>query len=138
MSTQNKEYESLLRDPRWQKRRLEFMSAKGWKCEMCGDDREELHVHHRSYIKGNRPWEYEDSWMECLCGTCHALRHLGYAKVEKYVYKQSGISERMARVEEIEKEARENRTYINHLIAERKAAHKASQLANVANCANCR
>lgn len=115
MSTRSKDYESLLRDPRWQKRRLEFMSAKGWKCEVCGDDREELHVHHRSYIGGNKPWEYEDAWMECLCDTCHTLRHLDKGKVMKYVFKTQGIAERMARVEEVEKDALRSREHIRIL-----------------------
>jgi hypothetical protein len=44
-------YEELLRDPRWQRKRLEKMSEVGWACEICGDKEEELHIHHPSYQK---------------------------------------------------------------------------------------
>lgn len=115
MSTRSKDYERLLRDPRWQKRRLEFMSAKGWKCEICGDEREELHVHHVGYDDGLMPWDYEDSRMECLCDTCHTLRHLDHNKVSGYVFKSQHITDRMARVEAVEIEVAQLRVHIAHL-----------------------
>lgn len=34
-----------------------------------------LNVHHRYYIKGNKPWEYSDDALITLCESCHKLTH---------------------------------------------------------------
>ena len=41
-----KSYKKLLKDPRWQKKRLKVLERAGWACEECGDTKTELHVHH--------------------------------------------------------------------------------------------
>jgi len=40
-------YAEKLRDPRWQRRRLEKLDAADFHCESCGDGESTLHVHHR-------------------------------------------------------------------------------------------
>lgn len=69
-----KSYSDLLRDPRWQKKRLEVLDKAGFKCEECGCDSDELHVHHCWYEKGKMPWEYSDCCFKCLCRECHGVR----------------------------------------------------------------
>lgn len=64
-------YWELLRDPRWQEKRLRIMDAAGFACEECGDKTTTLNVHHRYYAKGRKPWEYEDASLACLCEPCH-------------------------------------------------------------------
>jgi 5-methylcytosine-specific restriction endonuclease McrA len=66
-----KTYWEKLRDPRWQKRRLEVMQRAGFKCETCHDDSTTLNVHHKIYRKGAEPWEYADSELMCICEPCH-------------------------------------------------------------------
>ena len=44
-----KSYKKLLKDPRWQKKRLKVLERAGWACEECGDTKTELHVHHTFY-----------------------------------------------------------------------------------------
>ena len=68
-------YGELLRHPKWQRRRLERLQAAGWKCSWCHDTESELHVHHERYIKGRKPWEYDDSLLSVLCVVCHAREH---------------------------------------------------------------
>lgn len=68
-------YSELLRDPRWQKKRLKALEAAGWKCKACGDSDETLHVHHIRYIKGRKPWEYELNELKVLCAGCHEQAH---------------------------------------------------------------
>ena len=77
-----KSYSDLLRDPRWQKKRLEVLSAAGFKCEDCGSSDKELQVHHCLYKKGFQPWEYENHWFMSLCNDCHLWRQ----KVEKSIH----------------------------------------------------
>jgi hypothetical protein len=70
----NAEYQRLLRDPRWQKRRLEVLNMAEWKCEDCGDGKESLEIHHCAYRADTDPWEYGDNLLMCLCMRCHRKR----------------------------------------------------------------
>lgn len=65
-------YSEKLKDPRWQKKRLEVMEANKFTCEMCGSTEKTLHVHHVNYRNGAKPWEYELHELRCFCEDCHA------------------------------------------------------------------
>lgn len=64
-------YQEKLKDPRWQKKRLEILDRDGWECKECGNDKKTLHIHHKFYEKGKDPWEYENDMLVTLCGECH-------------------------------------------------------------------
>lgn len=68
-------YLEQLKDPRWQKRRLEIMSQNSFSCENCGDDSSQLHVHHKEYFKDKKLWEYGNRQLMCLCDSCHESFH---------------------------------------------------------------
>ena len=68
-------YAQLLRDPRWQRKRLERLQASHWQCELCGDATETLHVHHTFYQRNLEPWGYPDEALKVLCATCHKSWH---------------------------------------------------------------
>jgi 5-methylcytosine-specific restriction endonuclease McrA len=68
-------YSEKLKDPRWQKKRLEILSAANFACEYCTNKTKTLHVHHLSYLKGKDPWDYTDDYLVCLCEDCHAISH---------------------------------------------------------------
>ncbi len=67
-----KTYAEKLRDPRWQKKRLEVMERDKFKCRRCGDGASPLNVHHLIYDRGCAPWEYEPAILLTLCESCHA------------------------------------------------------------------
>jgi hypothetical protein len=67
-----KTYTEKLKDPRWQKKRLEIMQADGFRCRKCRDDKSTLNVHHLIYEKGKSPWDYPRAMLVTLCETCHA------------------------------------------------------------------
>lgn len=68
----NKEtYSEKLRDPRWQKKRLEILTRDEWTCQNCADTQNTLHVHHRIYEKGNDPWDIANDCLITLCAVCH-------------------------------------------------------------------
>ena len=71
-----KTYSDKLKDPRWQKKRLEIMQRDEWKCQGCGDKKNTLNVHHLRYIENKKPWEYEDMYYMTLCDECHIKAHL--------------------------------------------------------------
>jgi hypothetical protein len=68
-----KTYSEKLKDPRWQKKRLEVLQRDDFTCQLCGDAETELHVHHHSYTKGRMPWEYELLNFITYCRHCHCV-----------------------------------------------------------------
>lgn len=64
-------YRRLLRDPRWQKKRLEIFARDRWRCRECGAQDRELQVHHVRYLAGGMPWEVPSGWLVTLCKPCH-------------------------------------------------------------------
>lgn len=69
-------YSDALQDPRWQKRRLEILSAADWACEDCGRKDRAFDIHHNFYIRAfrNQPWRYENDLVMALCKPCHKFR----------------------------------------------------------------
>jgi hypothetical protein len=76
-------YSEKLKDPRWQKKRLEILNRDNWVCTSCGDNESTLHVHHMSYVntKGERcePWEVPSEFLTALCESCHGYESEGMA-----------------------------------------------------------
>jgi hypothetical protein len=68
-------YSDKLKDPRWQKKRLQVMEKANFKCVQCGDSKNTLAVHHMVYIKGKEPWDYQDDLLKCFCEKCHEYQH---------------------------------------------------------------
>ncbi len=68
-----KSYSEKLKDPRWQKKRLNILNRDGFSCQWCGDKEHTLHVHHLKY-KGD-PWDAPDEWLLTICEDCHETDH---------------------------------------------------------------
>ncbi len=66
-------YRELLRNPRWQRMRLQIMERDNWACRFCADADSPLNVHHDYYQWGNHPWEYPEDSLYTLCEACHTL-----------------------------------------------------------------
>ena len=64
-------YSEKLKDPRWQKKRLEVLNRDGWKCRCCEETKKTLQVHHRYYVSGRDPWNYPGWCFMTLCDKCH-------------------------------------------------------------------
>lgn len=71
MKPQRTRYQEALRDPRWQRRRLEIMSRDCFTCQFCFNKDRTLNVHHRWYVADAQPWEYPDIALVTLCEVCH-------------------------------------------------------------------
>lgn len=68
-------YRDLLRDPKWQKKRLKIMERDNFQCQFCKSEINTLVVHHKKYINGRKPWEYDNEWLTTLCIYCHNHIH---------------------------------------------------------------
>jgi hypothetical protein len=66
-----KSYSEKLKDPRWQRKRLEIMERDEFTCRYCRSKENTLNVHHRHYRKGAEPWDYDDNCFVTLCQNCH-------------------------------------------------------------------
>jgi len=79
-------YADKLKDPRWQKKRLEVLNENEFTCYICANDKLTLHVHHRKYC--DEPWNIENKYLVVLCERCHNKEH----KIkQKYIEKISEI-----------------------------------------------
>lgn len=63
-------YSEKLKDPRWQKLRLQVMERDGFACQLCFSTEKTLHIHHLTYRRN--PWQSELSELITLCEDCHA------------------------------------------------------------------
>ena len=68
-------YEEQIKDPKWQRKRLEILQRDGFRCQMCGREDKPLHVHHLHYLEGHKIWDYHNSDLITLCEDCHRREH---------------------------------------------------------------
>ncbi len=69
----SKTYAEKLKNPLWQKKRLDILSRDNWTCCVtgCHETTKTLHVHHLDYISGKEPWEYPNEYFITVCEDCH-------------------------------------------------------------------
>ena len=65
------DYSEKLKDPRWQRLRLEIFERDGFRCRLCHHDKHTLHIHHIEYAAGVEPWNSERTDLLTLCAHCH-------------------------------------------------------------------
>lgn len=65
------EYSDKLKDPRWQKRRLDILNRDEWVCQRCYSENKTLTVHHLCYMPHLEPWEYPNKLLITLCVDCN-------------------------------------------------------------------
>jgi 5-methylcytosine-specific restriction endonuclease McrA len=84
-------YSEKLKDPRWQKKRLEVLQRDNFACQHCEDKETSLHIHHTYYEFGKDIWDYEKESLITLCETCHyehtrAVKHIKHNLKNIYSY----------------------------------------------------
>src|SRR4051794_36351337 len=79
-------YADLLRDPRWQRKRLEILKRDDFRCQACHDDSSTLNVHHCYYEYDNDPWDYEDKSLVTLCESCHSTETKDISGAKKQLH----------------------------------------------------
>lgn len=73
-------YTEQLKDPRWQKKRLDILNRDSFTCQLCGDTKTFLHVHHMIYSSGNA-WDINNKHLITCCEKCHTF--IEYVKKQK-------------------------------------------------------
>jgi len=86
-------YQEKLKDPRWQKKRLEILQRDGWKCKWCGEEKQTLHIHHLKYQRNKEPWEYEDKFLITLCENCHEIDSIYRKEAEQNILEALALSD---------------------------------------------
>lgn len=82
-------YQDQLKSPKWQKKRLDILNLRGFKCEKCNCEENQLHVHHRFYLKNRKAWEYDNDVFQVLCYICHENEHKKEdSKIEQIIDKK--------------------------------------------------
>lgn len=78
-----KSYKDKLKDPRWQRKRLEMLKRDDFQCQRCFDRDSPLEVHHKWYTAGLDPWEYDDECYISFCEFCHKVFHKNFIFEER-------------------------------------------------------
>lgn len=79
-------YAEKLKDPRWQKKRLEILQRDNFTCLKCKSTIKTLHVHHNTYTYGKEPWDYHNNNFKTLCFECHELEEYGKQSVNDIIH----------------------------------------------------
>ncbi len=79
------EYSEKLKHPKWQKKRLQILERDNYFCQSCGDDENQLHVHHIKYIFGKEIWDYKDELLITLCHNCHKSTSLLKKEIKEII-----------------------------------------------------
>ena len=93
-------YSEKLKDPRWQKKRLEIFNRDNFACRGCHCDFEMLAVHHAKYLPNTEPWDYPDCLLITLCESCHESERDNRRDIEQFLLEQ--LRERGFLVRDIE------------------------------------
>jgi cytochrome c553 len=80
-------YQEKLKDPRWQKKRLEILERDDFTCQSCCDTETTLNVHHKYYQKCD-PWEYNNEALLTLCEDCHSKESRIRSYCEKNILRE--------------------------------------------------
>ena len=65
-------YNDKLKDPRWQRKRLEIFHRDNFTCVICKDESTSLCVHHIAYLPNVEPWDQPIYLMVTECEDCHS------------------------------------------------------------------
>jgi hypothetical protein len=65
-------YQDQLKDPRWQRLRLEIMTRDHWRCRLCHTNKHTLNVHHIQYTTST-PWDEPLENLITTCCHCHEV-----------------------------------------------------------------
>lgn len=70
-------YEDQLKTSAWMQRKYDILYRDNFVCSICMCDNYErqLHVHHITYQKDLKAWEYPDYLLVTLCYECHKKEH---------------------------------------------------------------
>lgn len=105
-------YRQKLKDPRWQRKRLEILNRDSWKCQLCGATDKELQIHHRYYVNCE-PWDYPNAALVALCGPCHHTEsqiQTDYRDLQKHLVARGFKRETVATITATVKARRNNFT----------------------------
>lgn len=86
-------YKEKLKNPKWQKKRLEILQRDEFKCCYCNDTETELQIHHLKYTQ--EPWHAPNKDLITLCKHCHSLvskyKSLDVIFIEKNYYENQDM-----------------------------------------------
>lgn len=67
-------YEERLKDSRWISKSKAIKQRDNFRCTKCRSSKR-IQVHHKVYVSGRKPWEYDDRYLVTLCNECHEKEH---------------------------------------------------------------
>jgi len=68
-------YQEMLKDSRWINLAEALKEKANWTCSLCKSIDKPLHVHHKKYVSGRKPWQYHPDLLQVICKDCHNEIH---------------------------------------------------------------
>ena len=86
-------YKEYLKNPLWQRKRLEIMQRDDFTCQICGHKDKTLNVHHIWYEPNKKPWDYPNNALITLCEECHEAEYDSYKHIIEWIdaLKKDGV-----------------------------------------------
>lgn len=94
-------YSEKLKNPFWQKKRLEILQRDEFKCISCGDNESSLSVHHVIYEKNKEIWDYDNILLRTLCESCHNDIHNRLKEIDFVIRYHFGTSDKLLELERL-------------------------------------
>jgi 5-methylcytosine-specific restriction endonuclease McrA len=70
-------YKDQLKTSAWLRKKAEIMQRDNFVCSscLCDNFEKKLEVHHITYLRKHKAWEYPDYLLVTLCRDCHQMEH---------------------------------------------------------------
>jgi len=70
-------YKNQLKTSAWLRKKFEIMNRDNFVCSncLCDNYEKQLEVHHITYLRNKKAWEYPDYFLVTLCRECHQKEH---------------------------------------------------------------
>lgn len=130
------DYSKKLKDPRWQRKRLEVLQRDGWTCQSCRSKTTTLHVHHKEYRRGD-PWDVPLTCLITLCEVCHEEESFERAKMEQNLLQVLRKAVNISQLEIITDFYEKQNKYFDLLDDEKWAAREKSIFGDSSSCFIC-
>ena len=78
-------YSDQLKHPRWKEVQSLILERDNYKCQECGIESKNLHVHHKIYIENRMAWDYHHLLLITLCPECHKKVHARMTAIQERI-----------------------------------------------------
>lgn len=108
-------YEERLKDTRWIAKSKAIKVRDNFRCRKCRSNKR-LQVHHKVYVSGRKPWEYDDRYLITLCNDCHEKEHAS-RDISEFITTDKKIIQDSSVVKKSKKQKQHRKKWMRDVVA---------------------